>query len=637
MTCLLWGVLVTAGSEVGAELVAVDVAQYFLEPHVATVLRWKTADGTAATEQAYTVYDYWREQVGSGKTSTGQDGSLQVTLTLQPGYFEIAFPESAQEFGIAALPSFAGERDEFFAIDAAMSWLVSDHRQREGLVRILRRSGVVMARERLNWGAVNPQREQFAWDTPSGYETLRRAYAEQQVDVLEMCHDAPHWLGLIDKYPANLPAAARQWRQIAQRWQATWGAVEVWNEPDIFFGGNLPGDQYVPLVKALAHGLSAAGCARPVVGGVFAHYHDDFLNACQANGMLDAIDVLSFHTYSRAPEMESLVEKYRTWLREHRQPNMPLWLTECGRPWKRGPGRPPLAEDTNSALDIVMKSVEARACGIARHFPFVYPYYEENDNNFGMMGRQADPLRSMAGYAQLIRVLAHKKYVGDWRPLAEPVSRARVFADRETAVLVVYTGRSDKTATVSCDLRAARIEGLDGRALAASEAGKIPVPDGLAYVWLDRSQLADHLNTDTRAMRLAATGAQPPRPATASPIIMRLEMDRSVMSPETKGYVISEETAGALPLRIRVFNLDADILPVRCEFVSAQELLEGKRLQTVELPGESSQDVHWKLDLRPSFAEGGRTRIEVQATVAGTQQITRIALDLFVARPAPQP
>jgi len=223
----------------------------------------------------------------------------QVELKLRPGYYEIVFPGSSQEFGIAALPAFAGQRDPFFAIDSAMSWLVRDRSTRDGLLDVLRRCGVGMSRERLAWRAISPSTGTWEWDTPQGYETLRRAAADRGVEVLEMCHDAPGWLGRVGKYPADLAATARQWKQIAERWQSTWGALEVWNEPDIFFGDNLPGDQYVPLVKATAYAIQQAGSKRPVVGGVVAHFNAAFLDSCAANGMLDSVDVVSFHTYAR--------------------------------------------------------------------------------------------------------------------------------------------------------------------------------------------------------------------------------------------------------------------------------------------------------------------------------------------------
>ena len=123
---------------------------------------------------------------------------------------------------------------------------------------------------------------------------------------------------------------------------------------------------------------------------------------------------------------------------------MPLWITECGRPWSRGPDRPPIAEDQTSALDIVMKGVEARACGVARYFPFVYPFYEENSNNFGMTDRRGTPLRSLAAYAQMIRVLANQRYLGDLRQNEPGISRARVFGDDHQTIAVLYSGKASR-------------------------------------------------------------------------------------------------------------------------------------------------------------------------------------------------
>jgi hypothetical protein len=91
--------------------------------------------------------------------------------------------------------------------------------------------------------------------------------------------------------------------------------------------------------------------------------------------LLDLIDVFSFHTYDRASNMENIVEIYRNYVADDKgHENMPLWLTECGRPWKKGPGRPPVEQDLESVTDIVMKGIESKCCGIDRYFPFVLPF-----------------------------------------------------------------------------------------------------------------------------------------------------------------------------------------------------------------------------------------------------------------------
>ncbi len=113
--------------------------------------------------------------------------------------------------------------------------------------------------------------------------------------------------------------------------------------------------------------------------------------------------------------------------------------------------RPPFDQDALSACEISAMGVEAMAGGVARIFPFVYVYYEEGAKNFGMMGREATPLRSMAAYAQAIRVLSGKQYLGDVQSLGAPVKLARVFGTDPAGecVAILYTGVVDSQATVA--------------------------------------------------------------------------------------------------------------------------------------------------------------------------------------------
>ena len=177
------------------------------------------------------------------------------------------------------------------------------------------------------------------------------------------------------------------WRSISQNWSSVWGGLEVWNEPEISFGGNLPADQYVPILKTVAYQQAHAKFSdrTEIGGGVMSSFHHDWLRCAAENGLLNNCTFFSFHTYATAPAMEKLAQNFQTWLDDNAQSAKPVWVTECGRPWKIGPGRPPREQDLASAIDIVMKGVELRAAGFTRYFPFVCPYYEERDNNFGMM------------------------------------------------------------------------------------------------------------------------------------------------------------------------------------------------------------------------------------------------------------
>lgn len=621
-TAILVAMLTAAVCPPGAGAVTlrpVSVDRFFVAPGEPATLQWTVASGTLQGPLDYTVRDYWGREVVSGRTKRSGPGRLDVPVKLAQGYYDVELPATGQRFGVVAIPAAAVPPDPFFAVDAAMSWLVRDDDLRDGLVKALRRSGIGMARERMTWRAVNPADGRYDWQTPARFEKLRRAYAASGVEVLEMFHDAPTWMGLVGKYPDNLVAASRSWQAVGRHWQDTWGALEAWNEPDIFFGANLPADQYVPLVKTMAWALDRARIKTPLVGGAVARCDLRFLDCAADNGLLECADIASFHTYGRAPQMEELIGKYRAWLAAHGRGPMPLWITECGRPWRRGPDRPPVEQDAQSAADVVMKAVEARAGGVARYFAFVYPFYEENQNNFGLMGRHGTPLRSMAAYARAASLLAGKHYIGDLACDDKTVRRARIFGDDRQAVAVIYTGQPDGKQTVRLGLPIVRLEGIDGRGLKSAPDGAVPAGDGLVYAWLDRGKLGARLGTDTAAMRLCNVARQKPleRPA-PSPIVLRFQYDAKLLEATSEGYRIRTELPEKMPLRVRAFNLSDR----PHSLVLAPKLLRGQAqapagalgAQKVNVAAGSWADVAWETDKRGVLTAGGRLGVTVTAT-----------------------
>ncbi len=607
----------------GAVLRPVAVDAFFVIPGAPAVLRWRIESEKFAAPLDYAVRDYWGKQVVSGRATVVEEKTAQVAVQLAPGFYDIEFPAAKERFGLIALPASEGKPDPFFAIDSAMSWLVGPDTVREGLVKGLRRSGIRMSRERVSWGQVNPAKDKWVWETDRRYERLRKMHQEQGVTVLEMFHDSPAWPGRVEKYPDDLVATARAWQAIAKRWRPTWGALEVWNEPDIFFGGNLPADQYASLVKAFSWAFAEAGIDVPLVGGVLAHYNTRYVESMARNGLLDCVDVASFHTYGRALQMEGLVARFRAWLKAHGKETLPLWLTECGRPWKRGPGRPPADQGRESALDITMKAVEARACGIAVHFPFVYPYYEERANNFGMMGKRGTALRSMAAYAQMVRALAHTRYLGDLVCDDKIVKRARVFGDERQTVVVLYTAQVEARRVVSLGVPTLRAEGIDGRPLEIAQDGAARVPDGLTYVWLDRARLGDRLQTDTGAMRLYAVAAKaPPTRPKPSPIILRFQHDAEAVSHKPEGYRIKAVPAGRQRLRVRVFNLSDGLRELTLRLAIAGEAIAERKV--IVLP-KAAVDVVWVFPLSEAFGAAD----VVTATVTAGDGIPPLSVDLF--------
>jgi hypothetical protein len=662
----VWAASPPAGGTDTPALRPADVGEFFVTPGQAATLQLKAVGDLTDAAMEYAVTDYWGKAVATGKAQRGEGGQVRLSVRLPAGYYDVEFPAAKARFGVvsilaaaeapkmgtgteAANPDvtsgplrsqspFSGQGDPFFCIDSAMSWLVKDDAVREGLVRALRRGGIAMSRERLTWGAASPAAGKYEWEAPVRFDTLRRTYARHGVPVLEMFHDAPGWLGHVGKYPADLVGAAKSWEEIARHWQDTWGAIEVWNEPDIFFGGDLPADQYAPLVHTAAWAMARGRIARPLVGGVMAVCNRRFLDSLTANGVLDRIDAFSFHTYDRAKGMESLVGQYRTWLADSSHASMPLWLTECGRPWRKGPPRPPTEQDAESALDIAMKAAEAKACGVERYFAFVYPYYEEGDQNFGMVGREATPLRSMAAYVAMAARLAGKEYLGDLEVDAVAgVELTRVFGDAKEAVAVLYRVKADAP-TAKLPVPALRTEGIDGRKLDLPEGGRaVPIPDGLTYAWLDRAKLGLALRTETGAMKVlraskagvttAPASSDGGRRLPSSGIVLRYQFDPAAVIAVSNGYRLraaptapatsppASAPAGRFSLAVRAFNLsdqprDIVLTPT---FVPKGAKVVGDAARAVAVAAGAFADAKWDLDPGDAFAASSRFRITVTA------------------------
>lgn len=597
------------GFQADSNLSPVSARAFHVAPDRPAVLEWRREAG-AAGPLDYVVRGYRGEEEGRGKAEA-RAGVIRVQRAFPQGYHEVEFLGSPRRFGVLSLPKVEGRPDPFFAMDAAMSWLVGDDATRDELVAFARGTGLAMIRERVTWGAIQPAGDRWDWDGGRRFDKLRQSYRRAGLPVLEMAHDAPAWAGLVAKYPRDLVATADAWRAISRKWSAAWGGVEIWNEPGISFGGDMPGDQYSAYGKAVAFGLRRASTRAPIVGGVMSHFDPAFLGTCTGSGLLDRVDAFSFHDYGPALAFEDVNARFREWLRAAGKGDMPLWITESGWPWKKGPERPPVDQDLASASQIVMKAVEARACGVERYFTFVYPYYEENASNFSVMDGRATPLRGMAAYAQAIRTLKGLRYLGDLKHDDPRIARARVFGDDARAVAVIYSTAAEADLARPIDLGVAprRVEAADGRAVTARE-GRFPLADGLAYAWFDRSAIVAKLDAETRAMALNP-GRDAPKAGT-SPIVLRHRFDPAVAAPGPAGYRLAMGEK-SLPAVVEVVNLGDSREAVELTFAVEGGVTPDPASRRVEVAPRSVAEAAWRVDLSGSFADFAPARIRVEA------------------------
>jgi hypothetical protein len=559
-----------------------------------------------------------RDAVGraesNGTVAADAAGAATIALTPAAGWHELVFADGSR-LGLVALDPACGrgQADPFFAIDCAMAWLVKDDGRRDALARMTRNLGLAMGRERLSWNGIQPAADRFDGDNPHRNDRLRAQWAAVGVPLLEVFHDAPAWMGKSSgKYPQDLAAAATAWRQLGTRW-ATTGAVEVWNEPDLTgFSGGGAIDHLVALHRAVQWGLHR-GAPEVQVGGAVLTGGESrgFRARLWANGLSAASDFISFHHYGDPRAVEAYIATLRRELAAAGDGAVPLWITESGKPWPLGTDRPSLADDATSALTIAVRAAEARACGIARHFAFVLPFYPENQNNFGLTGRDGTPLLALAAYSHLARRLAGLGYAGD---LAVPGAlRARVFADGARAVAVVWLGGTDLARRWTPGFPLLAAYGIDGRRLPAAADGSLAVPDGAVVCELAPAVLAG-LVRDTPAAELTARARAADRRAlpSASPLVLQLVAVPDLVEPLLQGWKLAARSEG-VPFTLRVWNLASTPARARLRLLApAGGILRDGVERAVELPAQSSATVAWQVQA----GDGGTGVWRVEGTAS---------------------
>ncbi len=595
-----------------------DYAQFFVEPGKDFALRFKAETAIPGKGARFACLDYQGKELLQGEAEVDASGIAVVKGKLPRGFYELSFPDSREAFGLVALEA-ATKKDPFFCMDSSLSWLETDPLRREGLIKILARCGITMSRERLGVGHVNRQKGKLAFDGGKrAFDDVRKSYLANGVPILEMLDGGAR--------RDDLPDAAESLAGIASHWQKGWDGVEVCNEPDI---RSIPADQYIPMVKMMSYALAQAKTQAPLVSGVFATMPPSpFFDSCAASGFFEDSDAVSFHSYDRATDVEAMVARYRVWMKKCGYERMPLWHSECGWHWTNGPARPPVGEDAMSALEIAAKGVESLACGVARHFPFVYVYYEEGFKNFGMMGREATPLRSMAAYAYSAYALGGRKYIGDLPGLGASVKLARVFQEpgSDDCVVFVYTGALKADASTPFPFKLGSVCGADGRELKA-EAGKLPVPDGVAYAFVSRKEIASSLKADTSAAKLYALGQEPTKNVRkASPLIIEFIAKETPSRASSRLYLISESVAKELPLKIRVHNMSQEPVNIDPEL----KLPDGSsfKLPATDVPAMGRRDLAWKVDASKSLDIASTRLIVVSAKASCQAQPSDLAIPM---------
>ena len=571
-----------------------------------------TLRSTAPRKQefSYQLRDYSGHVRQKGTLRLLPGRKIEMPVPKKNGFYEYVVPELNLTAGLLVIPRYTGERDQFFGIDSAMSVfrVYKNDTAADALLSILEWGGLSQIRDRFNWKDIEKTAPGEFHFNAFQSERLRNQARQHGLKVLDVFHDAPRWTGAdanrtsntLNPFPRDLLRTAVSWRQFSLRFGQYWCGLEVWNEPEIAFGASLPGDQLAALQRTISYEFARNGITVPLIGGVFTGSSGDEkkLHLYLRNGLLEDSDIFSFHSYADAEELQNVILRFRTALGKSPGRAIPFWITECGKPWPNRGWRAELHDDQNSALHIAMKAVEAKANGVAAFFPFVYTSYKENINNFGMLDQNLTPMRSLAGYFNVVRILSNFRYVGDLK-ITTGAKLNRVFIRGNEAKIVIYTGNPETPVNLPPSLKLYRIEGLDGRELPLQN--QYNTHDGILYASARTTDLADQLNHNTAAMELLAIAEEyRPRKRLSKPVVPQFSFDHAETGWTLYGYLFNHPENAKIPLIFNnLSNKSLTITPV-------VELPSGARLlcslpKTLVLPPQKRICKEIRVDLTGAF------------------------------------
>jgi len=194
------------------------------------------------------------------------------------------------------------------------------------------------------------------------------------------------------------------------------------------------------------------------------------------------------------------------------------------------------------------------------------------------------------------------------------------------------TVKVDAKAIVNIGIPIQRAEGLDGRQLTPVEKTKVPIPDGLTYVMVDRQAISNKMQTVTAAQRIfAATKRKDRTLLPAAPIVVRFQYENKLVDAKTQGYHLHALPEGPLSVTYRVFNLDDhphDVtLTLNC--VEAPRIVAGQKELAVHLNGTSHTDISWQVDVSKALAKHSHVTLYVKTRCPTTGKITPTVITMI--------
>lgn len=490
-----------------------------------------------------------RQEVASEK-ATVDFGSLP------PGYYEAVAGDTVLKLVVLIDPARRVPGESRLATDNAMSWLVPAE-QWEAMAKLLRWCGIGWVRERLNWGEVERERGQLDWGR---YDRTANVLHGQGIKVYQVFHSIPGW-ARVDKdhraAPDDLREMYRFTQALAENFRGRVQAWEVWNEPDIFFFSHTS-SECAALQKAAYLGFQSVDPQLRVLGPSMAHGAGVFSEGLLENGVADYLDIWNFHIYADPSSYAARRAGFRQQLARYGV-NVPDWITEAGDR-REGPEGVLTGEGRRHQAEFLSRAFpQALATGIERHFWFVFPYYIEGENGWGLFepGQKA-PYPGLAALSATTYALGRGGFLGTMASDDQDV-RVYGFARGDgTAALAVWR-ESDEPADVTLPLagnQVLEVISFLGTPMPVDEGPlKLRLARGAAYVLASQATLEALLTpSDPGAPIAAETESEPDKTNGLRKVVARLKVLDGKPDKAVDAYRV--DASAPVNLEAELYNFD---------------------------------------------------------------------------------
>ncbi len=580
----------------------VSFKQYYLKPDVKHELQFKAPEHFKENSYECIILDFTGKEIGRTKLTRKAGELFQASFTLPKGFYTVIIPTAPARFGLSVLPS--AKADPFFCMETLLR--AERNSTTEGftakemgeILSVMKNAGITNIREFPGLGTTRSTSERYKPEWDLVYHTvgsmgMKAICAFNNVPSLYGCNwnsNSPDF----QPYPDKVKEFADAVLDDAKRRQPGLETFQVLNEVDM---RPAPPDRVGAVLAAVSYTFKKNNLPLKICAPGLASFsrNESLVKIFLNNGMTEYADALAIHSYGDPTDVSRDIRAFRKILKGYPNANMPVWYTECGMPWGRGfmpdktnkhiPGKshPDTPEELKSAAWTTMKAVEAKLCGIERYYPFVMKYYPENDKNFGMTDQQWAPLLSINAYFNCILEIGNMDYKGNPVRKLAGVQRARIFADNQRAVMVVFSPAAKYTLDLA-GVPFTAVRAIDGSPVKAAD-NKAEISGHIAYVELDFAKYPAYVNGKTAEMSLYKVAKNyTPHRRKAVPVIFNVD-SKQFKNKNSSGYnftgnkvsVLAENLSGKTCEVEPVLTLPPHLKAVSNNFGTKAVLKSGER------------------------------------------------------------